>query len=159
MTDPWYALSRLGFVVFCEGQTGAAKLLRKNTYLIDAMVFPNADFTYASGPPSSPDDGDMYVVQSATGDWSGHLDDIAIAYDDVWYFINSIEGLRCWDTDSDVRMIYDGSNWIEDTVQATALTDLTQSITDPPTQSEVNNIQSKVNDIISRLETSNVIAT
>ena len=40
-----------------------------------------------------------------------------------------------------------------------AISDLTQAITDPPTQSEVQNIQDKVNQILAALRAAKIIAT
>jgi len=42
--------------------------------------------------------------------------------------------------------------------QATAVTDLTQSITNPPSQAEVQAIQAKVNELLDALRTAGIIA-
>jgi hypothetical protein len=81
---------------------------------LDAMLFPlvlDKDFT---SPPGSPDDGDCYIVgPSATGDWSGHDDDIAMWWVNAWKFFTPKEGWHTWVADEDSIYNFDGTSWDE----------------------------------------------
>jgi hypothetical protein len=67
-----------------------------------------------TAPPGSPVDGALYIVGgSATGDWSGHDDEVA-RYDEplgVWQFFAPAEGWEFYVIDEDVKYLYDGSGW------------------------------------------------
>lgn len=65
-----------------------------------------------SSPPGSPSDGDCYLVAtSATGDWSGHDDEIAFYMSSAWVFITPSEGMGAYIADEDVAVIFDGADW------------------------------------------------
>ena len=67
-----------------------------------------------TAPPSSPSNGDRYIVASgATGDWSGHDGEIAWYENGVWYFILKKEGMFVYVKDEDKLYYYNGSNWLE----------------------------------------------
>lgn len=69
-------------------------------------------------PPGSPTIGDTYIpAATATGDWAGHEDDVAIwwlspgASSAAWYFHTPETGLRAYIVDEDVLSLWDGSSW------------------------------------------------
>lgn len=63
-------------------------------------------------PPSTPTNGDAYIVgASATGAWNGWDDSIAVYYDQ-WVEIVPIEGWRVYVEDMDDIYFWDGSSWI-----------------------------------------------
>ncbi len=65
-------------------------------------------------PPGSPSDGDAYIpLATATGDWAGHENDIAIWVDNdsAWTFLTPSEGWLCWINDEDVLSGFDGTDW------------------------------------------------
>lgn len=67
-----------------------------------------------SGPPVSPSNGDTYIVDNATGNWSGGtwaVNDIAHYYGGAWYNYTPFEGLRVWIDDEDNEHIFDGTDW------------------------------------------------
>ncbi len=65
-----------------------------------------------SGPPTSPSDGDVYIVDSLTGDWStATLNDIAHYYSSAWHNYTPLEGLSLWCVDEGIRIKYTGSAW------------------------------------------------
>ena len=67
-----------------------------------------------TAPPSSPSNGDRYIVASgATGDWSGHDGEIAWYENGVWYFIPKKEGMFVYVKDEDKLYYYNGSSWQE----------------------------------------------
>ncbi|TQE96500.1 MAG: DUF2793 domain-containing protein, partial [Spiribacter salinus] len=64
------------------------------------------------GPPSSPDEGDAYIVDDATGDWSDFsVDDIAWYQGGAWSNYTPTEGVRVWVSDEDNVVVWDGSSW------------------------------------------------
>jgi len=64
-------------------------------------------------PPSSPSEGDRYIVASgASGDWSGHDDDIAEYDGSSWDFYTPNEGFACRVEDEDRNYTYNGSSWV-----------------------------------------------
>lgn len=69
-----------------------------------------------SDPPSSPADGDAYiVVGSASDDWEGHEDDIALAIGGAWYFIPARKGMICYVESLDDYVAYKGAtdpSWV-----------------------------------------------
>lgn len=90
-------------------------------------------------PPTSPGDGDAYVIGSgATGAWSGRDNAIAV-YHGGWRFLPYLdddgdaitigadhEGLSVWVKDEDKRYRWSGTAWIDDLASRT-LTDPTLS--------------------------------
>ena len=65
-----------------------------------------------TGPPGSPTNGDVYIVDVLSGAWSGAtLLDIAHYYGGAWYFYTPIEGLRLYVNAEDVILIFDGTDW------------------------------------------------
>lgn len=68
-----------------------------------------------SGPPSSPSEGDTYIVDSNTGDWSGaSVGDIAHYYSGAWHFLTPVEGLSIWCVSEGATVYFDGSAWALD---------------------------------------------
>lgn len=66
------------------------------------------------GPPGSPSNGDVYIVDNATGTWSAAgVNDIAYYYGSSWHFYTPVEGVRVWVKDENIEVIYDGNNWAD----------------------------------------------
>lgn len=70
-----------------------------------------------SAQPGSPAAGDTYIIPTgATGtDWSTQAGKIGHYYGGSWKFYAPVEGIRVWVNDEDVRVVYDGSNFVLDT--------------------------------------------
>ena len=67
-----------------------------------------------TAPPASPNAGDRYIVaQGATGDWTGHDNEIAEYDGSAWQFTAPVEGYLVVVKDEDDIYLYDGSNWIK----------------------------------------------
>jgi hypothetical protein len=65
-----------------------------------------------NGPPASPSNGDVYIVDIVDGDWStATLNDVAHYYSGAWHFYTPPEGLRMWCADEATWIYYDGSAW------------------------------------------------
>lgn len=63
-------------------------------------------------PPSSPSIGEMHIVGSGTGDWSGHDDEIATWNGDYWIFTSPYDGLGVYVSAESKRYVYNGSSWL-----------------------------------------------
>ena len=65
-------------------------------------------------PPSTPNSGDRYIVgASATGDWSGHDNEIAEYDGSAWQFTTPVEGMQVFVKDEDDQYFYNGSAWFK----------------------------------------------
>jgi len=81
-----------------------------------------------SGPPVSPSQGDAYIVDSATGDWSAFtVNDVAFSVGGSWFNITAIEGMRVWVNDEDALVAYTGSVWTDVVISGSGLSGLTNN--------------------------------
>jgi hypothetical protein len=92
MTTPRLALPELA-------ESQAAKEATHNAALgrLDALVGPAVESLAETDPPGSPAEGDLYVpAATATGDWTGHEDEIAHYLNAAWSFYTPWDGLTVW---------------------------------------------------------------
>jgi len=67
-----------------------------------------------SAPPSSPADGDSYLVKAtASGDWTGQDGNIAYAVDGAWRFTQPFTGLMAYVADESIFVVHTGSSWVD----------------------------------------------
>ena len=68
-------------------------------------------------PPGSPSSGDRYLVSwpaaSATGDWTGHDNELAEWDGSAWQFTSVSEGMAMWIEDEDVVYTWNGTDWVK----------------------------------------------
>ena len=65
-----------------------------------------------NGPPDTPSNGDTYIVDDNSGDWSEFsVNDVAFYYAGKWHNITPIEGLSIWCVNETGHIYYDGSSW------------------------------------------------
>ncbi|HKJ60563.1 MAG TPA: DUF2793 domain-containing protein [Hyphomicrobiales bacterium] len=80
--------------------------------VLDAIVMLSVLDRDLSTPPSTPADGDRYLIaESATGDWSGHDGKIAAWQDGAWTFHTPKEGWFVWLADEDIFLVFNGASW------------------------------------------------
>jgi len=61
-------------------------------------------------PPADPSEGDVYIVASgATGDWNGHVDEVAEYLSSAWSFTVPTSGLYVWVDDESIGYKYTAS--------------------------------------------------
>lgn len=80
---------------------------------INPLDWQDSVITFSGTPPSTPADGDRYVVTSGTGLWAGHDDEIA-QWDSgtsTWVFLPPNEGMTLRDDSADQFYTYDGTDW------------------------------------------------
>jgi hypothetical protein len=82
--------------------------------LVSRLSVIDRDLT---APPGSPSLEDIYIpAATATGDWAGHEDDIAVWWQEpgaaaAWKFETPSTGLRAFIEDEVVLTVWDGTNW------------------------------------------------
>lgn len=67
-----------------------------------------------TAPPGSPSHGDAYIPDAtATGDWAGEEDNIAIWDDEnsEWWFIAPKTGRNMWVVDEAIMVVWNGTAW------------------------------------------------
>lgn len=81
-------------------------------FRIDALLNNGVIDKDLTVPPGSPAEGDVYIVGAgATGSWSGHAGDIAY-FDQIWRFIDPLEGITLWIKDESALYRYNGTSWV-----------------------------------------------
>jgi hypothetical protein len=69
---------------------------------------------FVNTPPSSPADGDAYLIGGApTGAWSGYAYKIATCRDGGWTLLTPFDGLRAWVTTANSFIVYQGGTWTD----------------------------------------------
>ncbi len=78
---------------------------------IDALLNRGAAQAGLNTPPSTPFNGDVYILgNSPTGDWAGRAKQIAY-FDQIWRFIVPQAGSLLWVQNIACLYVYDGSAW------------------------------------------------
>ncbi|MBK0327282.1 DUF2793 domain-containing protein [Rhodobacteraceae bacterium F11138] len=80
--------------------------------LLDGLVQMSVIDRDLTAPPSSPADGDRYIVGSgATGDWSGWDLSVVLYADGIWTRLAPRAGWRVWVEDEGALLVYNGATW------------------------------------------------
>ncbi|GAA6212220.1 hypothetical protein NBRC116602_19610 [Hyphomicrobiales bacterium 4NK60-0047b] len=67
-----------------------------------------------STPPSSPVEGNCYIIASgATAEWASKENQLAAWQDGAWRFYEPTEGWVAWIRDEDTQAVFDGTLWNE----------------------------------------------
>lgn len=102
--------NRLGLPFLAAAQAQKHVTVNDALRLLDGIVQARVLNATTSSPPASPVNGVCYIVaNSATGDWSGWDDDIAMWADGAWYRIPRFNGMRVWDATAQDLLVYSGS--------------------------------------------------
>lgn len=81
---------------------------------LDAFVDLYLLGQFVNAPPSSPADGDAYLVGgSPTGAWSGYAYKIAYCIDGAWRFYTPFNGLRAYVATTGAFIVYVGGTWTD----------------------------------------------
>lgn len=58
--------------------------------------------------------GDVYIVDSTTGDWNGaNIGDLAHKFGGAYNFYTPKEGYRVWVNDEDLEVVWNSSEWVD----------------------------------------------
>lgn len=81
--------------------------------LVDALLQASVLDKDLADPPSSPTNGDAYIVAAtATGDWVGKENDVAVSTDGIWKFYTPNTGWEMWVLDESAKYRFtSGSGW------------------------------------------------
>lgn len=80
--------------------------------LLDAIVQAGVIDKDLTSPPGAPSEGDIYIVGgSATGDWNGQDDDLAIYQDGAWVFVTPLNGWIAWVNDETMLYVFNSGSW------------------------------------------------
>ena len=78
--------------------------------LLDAIIQAGVIDKDLTAPPGSPSEGDIYIVgASATGDWAGQDDDLAIYQDGAWVFVTPLNGFIAFVADESTLYVFNSS--------------------------------------------------
>lgn len=81
--------------------------------MLDAVVQLSVLDRNLAAPPTSPANGDRYIVAaSPTGAWSGQAEKIAAFQDGAWAFYAPKEGWVAWIADENAVAAFDGASWM-----------------------------------------------
>ena len=81
---------------------------------LDALLFARFLDRDLTAPPSSPADGDTYLVKAtASGAWTGQSGKIAYASSGAWRFAAPYAGLAAYVADESKMIVFDGSAWVD----------------------------------------------
>lgn len=104
--------NNIGFTFIEQSQSQKEVTANAALAAIDALMNTGAIDKDLATPPTSPANGDVYIVAaSPTGAWAGKAGQIAY-YNSGWKFIVPKEGVTLWVKDEDVYYIYSGSAWV-----------------------------------------------
>ncbi|HTQ15680.1 MAG TPA: DUF2793 domain-containing protein [Rhizomicrobium sp.] len=83
-------------------------------YQFDAFLCARFLDRDLSAPPSSPADGDTYLVKAAgSGAWTGQDGNIAYCADGAWRFYAPFQGLAAFVADESRLVVFDGTAWVD----------------------------------------------
>lgn len=134
---------------------------------VDALATKKVKDFSINNPPPTPNSGEMYIVgPSPTGVFSGHAGELAI-YTGVtadYTYIPIFDGMILYDDAAGEFKWWskEGSpdtwhKFIFDDVSPTTVTVLSQSISNPPTTAQIENIRLKTNELINALKDVNIL--
>ena len=104
--------SRLGLTFLDVGQAAKEFTHNEALRLIDIVAAAAVESVGSNAPPSSPVDGQCYVVGPApTGAWAGHAKAIAGYAPGGWRFVAALAGMNALDKASGQTATYDGTAW------------------------------------------------
>ena len=111
MTDPISFTSttpRYGLPLLFAGQSQKEFYVNEAHALTDALLHPACEGE-ASDPPSTPVEGEMWLVATgATGDWAGADGKIASRQSGNWLFTSPADGMRLLDRSTGQMLLYRG---------------------------------------------------
>lgn len=109
-------------------------------------------------PPGSPGREDAYIVAGgATGDWTGHDDEIATYRDGAWDFTVPVDGELVWDADQASVLAWNQSVWVLVGTQAPNVPADATAFSAIVVQAEAETLQQTVNDILAALKSTGIM--
>ncbi|QDP62391.1 MAG: putative ribonuclease III [Prokaryotic dsDNA virus sp.] len=117
----------LGFTELTSAAANKFVLVNQNNRRIEATTVRVLDRDLTTSPVS-PSNGDTYILAGTGGDWSSaSVNDIAYYYLGTWKFYTPSEGWSVRVNDEDIRVNFDGSDWVAEAAGDVGLSDLTDN--------------------------------
>lgn len=114
------AILQLPYIVAAQAQKHVTH--NEAIRMLDAIVQIGVVDRDLTAPPSSPAEGDRYIVAAgATGDWADRDTQLAIYQDGAWAFFLPREGWLAWLTDENALVTWNGADWISATGEPVTL--------------------------------------
>lgn len=105
---------RLMLAELVDGQEMDAMTINDALIQLDAVTGLYLKGSAAVTPPTTPADGDMYLLGAApTGAWTGRAYKLAYCLDGGWRFYTPFAGLCALAADQGRLIIFDGSAWVD----------------------------------------------
>ncbi|MCR2834268.1 DUF2793 domain-containing protein [Parerythrobacter lacustris] len=122
MTDPILftdATARFALPFLRPGQAQKEYFVNQ-AFAVSDLLHHTAVVGESAVPPISATDGDAWLVGSgASGEWSGHDDEIAGRQAGLWVFLQPVAGMRVYDRTSGQFLLFD-DGWHRPSPPATA---------------------------------------
>ena len=94
------------------GESGWNTGMDANLKRLGALISLSVKDRDLTAPPSSPHDGDRYIIPSnATGIWAGKTNQIAIRVEGTWEYYTPKVGWLCFVEDEEVLTVYKPTGW------------------------------------------------
>ncbi|SON54893.1 hypothetical protein HDIA_1352 [Hartmannibacter diazotrophicus] len=139
--------ARIGLPLLAAAQAQKHVTHNEALVLIDALMGLSLKDRDLASPPSSPDDGDCYLVAAAaTGGWAGKDGMIAYAVDGDWRFAEPATGQVAYVADEGLLAIRRESDWLDLSPDFSALEVATIGIGTGPDAG--NPLSAKLNNIL-----------
>lgn len=104
--------SRFGLPLIQPGQAQKELSHNEALALIDLLVGPAVLELGRETPPGDPLPGQAWIIGAApTGDWTGKAHALAGWTAGGWRFVDPVEGISCWVTESSAFALFSGGNW------------------------------------------------
>ncbi|WP_371396498.1 DUF2793 domain-containing protein [Fretibacter rubidus] len=121
---------KLSLPYIAPGQAQKHVTVNESLRRLDVLVQAHVIDWDVVTPPSSPQNGDHYVVGNApTGSWADHANAIAAYADEGWFFYPPQKGWCVWLCSQNHHIAFDGTSWITDTGS---------DLSEPPQQLGIN---------------------
>jgi hypothetical protein len=105
---------RLKLPELVDGQEMDAMTINDALIGLDALTDICLKGQFVNTPPSSPADGDTYLLGAApTGAWNGRAYKIAYCLDGGWRFYTPFNGLRAFVAATSATLVYLNGNWLD----------------------------------------------
>lgn len=98
-----------------QNQTNKEILVNEGFLKIDSLLNNGAISKSTATPPTSPNEGDLYIItdSGATGDWLGQENKLTYYLESKgWVILSPNEGITLWVNDENKLYTFDGTNWI-----------------------------------------------
>lgn len=95
-----------GLPLLFSGQSQKEFFVNQALTTIDAILFHSIEASLLEPPAQSAEGESFRVLPSATSDWAGHDDKIAVQIAGSWHFITPVEGMEVYDRSAEQKIVF-----------------------------------------------------